>query len=64
MYSGKVFANHTGIVAEVTEYEGSYKDGKKDGEWNWYNMAGQRNYVRTYKDGKLIEESRVIQQLK
>ena len=33
LYSGKVFKNRMG---GKKEFEGSYKDGKKDGKWTYY----------------------------
>tara|TARA_B100001093_G_C26711360_1_gene963562 strand:+ start:178 stop:477 length:300 start_codon:yes stop_codon:yes gene_type:complete len=36
----------------------SYKDGKKDGLWEWYHDNGQLILARTYKDDKLISEEK------
>ena len=49
MYSGKVFKNRMG---GKKEFEGSYKDGKKDGLWTDYYENGQKNYEGTSKNGK------------
>ena len=49
MYSGKVFKNRMG---GKKEFEGSYKDGKKDGLWTDYYENGQKRSVETYKDGR------------
>ena len=49
IYSGKVFKNRMG---GKKEFEGSYKDGKKDGLWTDYYENGQKRSVETYKDGK------------
>ena len=50
LYSGKVFSlNGNG----QKEFEGSYKDGKRDGlRTGWYEN-GQKWYEITYKDGEL-----------
>ena len=60
LYSGKVFQNRMG---GKKEFEGSYKEGKKDGLWtNWYENEqksseityknGKQYIIRTYKNGK------------
>ena len=49
LYSGKVFKNRMG---DKNEYEGSYKDGKKDGLWTDYYENGKKRSVETYKDGE------------
>jgi len=49
LYSGKVFKNRMG---GKKEFEGSYKDGKKDGLWTDYYKNGQKRSVKTYKDGR------------
>ena len=49
LYSGKVFKNRMG---GKKEFEGSYKDGKKDGLWTDYYENGQKRSVETYKDGR------------
>ena len=54
MYSGKVFKNRMG---GKKEFEGSYKDGKKDGLWTWWYENGQKMTVRTYKDEELISQN-------
>ena len=52
LYSGEVFQNRMG---GEKEFEGSYKDGKKDGVWiTWYEN-GQKSDEGTFKDGELIE---------
>ena len=48
LYSGKVFQNRMG---GEKDFEGSYKDGEKDGLWtDWYEN-GQKKYERNYKYG-------------
>ena len=49
LYSGKVFKNHMG---GKTEFEGSYKDGKREGKWTEWYKNGLKEYECTYKDGK------------
>ena len=49
LYSGEVFQNRMG---GEKEFEGSYKDGKKDGLWTTWYENGQKNSERTYKDNK------------
>jgi antitoxin component YwqK of YwqJK toxin-antitoxin module len=49
LYSGKVFQNRMG---GEKEFEGSYKDGEKDGLWTWWYEDGQKRKEETYKDGK------------
>ncbi len=34
---------------------GRYKDGKKNGDWKYYNKKGKINKIETYKNGKLVE---------
>ena len=53
LYSGDVFKNYLG---GKTEYEGSYKDGKRDGLWTWWYENGQKMYEKTFKDGYKISE--------
>ncbi len=49
LYSGEVFQNRMG---GEKEFEGSYKDGKKDGVWiTWYEN-GQKSDEGTWKDGE------------
>ena len=55
LYSGDVFKNYLG---GKTEYEGSYKDGKRDGLWTEWFRDGQKWEEGTYKDGKEIEVTR------
>ena len=50
LYSGKVFKNRMG---GKKEFEGSYKDGKKDGLWTDYHENGQKKSEGNHKDGKL-----------
>jgi len=50
LYSGKVFTNYIG---GKTNFEGSYKDGKRDGLWFWLDDIGQKYKEETYKDGEL-----------
>ena len=33
--------------------EGSYKNGKLDGKWIWWNKNGQKVRLKNYKNGKL-----------
>ena len=54
MYSGKVFKNR---MDGKKEFEGSYKDGKKDGLWTDYYENGQKRSVKTYKDEELISQN-------
>ena len=49
LYSGKVFKNRMG---GKTEFEGSYKDGKREGKWTEWYKNGLKEYECTYKDGK------------
>jgi antitoxin component YwqK of YwqJK toxin-antitoxin module len=49
LYSGKVFKNRMG---GKKEFEGSYKDGKKDGLWTDYYKNGQKSSEITYKNGR------------
>ena len=51
LYSGKVFKNHMG---GKTEFEGSYKDGKREGKWTKWYKNGLKEYECTYKDGKQV----------
>ena len=55
MYSGKVFKNRMG---GKKEFEGSYKDGKREGLWTDYYENGQKMTVRTYNDGKLMNSEK------
>jgi len=50
LYSGKVFKNRMG---GKKEFEGSYKDGKKNGLWTDYHENGQKKSEGNHKDGKL-----------
>ena len=54
LYSGKVYKNRMG---GKKEFEGSYKDGKKDGLWTDYYENGQKRSVKTYKDEELISQN-------
>ena len=49
LYSGKVFKNRMG---GEKDFEGSYKDGKKDGLWTVWYENGQKKEEGTYKDGE------------
>jgi len=49
LYSGKVFQNRMG---GEKEFEGLYKDGKKDGKWTRWYENGQKSSEGTFKDGK------------
>ena len=55
LYSGKVFKNHMG---GEKEFEGSYKDGKKDGLWiTWFeNGLSNFKYFTYYRNGKKEQE--------
>ena len=33
-------------------FKGNYKDGKKDGIWDYFNEDGSRKKTETWKDGK------------
>ena len=55
LYSGKVFKNRMG---GKKEFEGSYKDGKREGFWTWWYANGQKFYEDVYKDGELIESKK------
>jgi len=48
LYSGKVFQNYMG---GKTDFEGSYKDGKKDGKWTGWYENGQKFSELNWKDG-------------
>ena len=50
LYSGKVFKNRMG---GKTEFEGSYKDGKREGKWTEWYKNGLKEKEVTYKDGKI-----------
>ena len=49
LYSGEVFQNRMG---GEKEFEGSYKDGKKDGLWTFWWDNGQKKKEATFKDGE------------
>ena len=49
LYSGKVIKFYEG---NKKREEGTYKDGKKYGEWTWWYMNGQKRREETYKDGE------------
>ena len=50
LYSGEVVQIH---MDGGKEFEGLYKDGKRDGLWTFYNrISGQKEWDTTYKDGK------------
>ena len=49
LYSGELFSLYMG---GKTEFEGSYKDGKKDGLYTKWYENGQKMFEVTYKDGK------------
>ncbi|MDO6516131.1 toxin-antitoxin system YwqK family antitoxin [Zobellia uliginosa] len=48
----KDFYYKSGILRE----EGSYKNGKKEGEWCYYDETGQSKTVKHYKEGVLQEK--------
>jgi len=47
-YTGKCYTNFDN---GKTGLEGSYKNGKKDGEWIWYYENGIKKRSTTFKDG-------------
>ena len=49
LYSGKVFKNRMG---GEKDFEGSYKDGQKDGLWTVWYENGQKKSEGTYKNGE------------
>ena len=49
LYSGDVFKNYLG---GKTEFEGSYKDGIKDGLYTGWYESGQKEFEGTYKNGE------------
>ena len=49
LYSGKVFQNRMG---GEKKFEGSYKDGKKDGLWTFYDENGNKDFQGTFKVGE------------
>ena len=51
-YSGKVFSLYGN---GQKEFEGSYKDGKRDGLWFWLDDIGQKYKEGIYKDGERID---------
>jgi len=55
LYSGKVLKNHMG---GKTEFEGSYKDGKRDGLWKKWseNELSNLKYFTYYRNGKKEQE--------
>ena len=55
LYSGKVFKNRMG---GKKEFEGSYKDGKKDGLWTGWHDNGQKKSEATFNDGKLMNSEK------
>ena len=54
LYSGKVFQNRMG---GKKDFEGSYKDGKKDGKWTKWYKNGQKYEIRNWKSG--IEHGKI-----
>jgi len=53
LYSGKVFQNKIG---GKKEFEGSYKDGERDGLWTEWFENGQKKKEVNYKEGDKISE--------
>ena len=49
-YTGKYLCKYDNGQKEK---EGSYKDGKLDGKWTWWNKKGQKVRLKNYKNGKL-----------
>ena len=49
LYSGKVFKNHMG---GEKEFEGSYREGEKEGLYTKWYENGQKELEGNYKDGK------------
>ena len=54
LYSGKVFNNHIG---GKKEFEGSYKDGKEDGLWTYWDKNDGKEYR-----GRLLKELNIHEQ--
>ena len=50
LYTGKTIKNRLG---GTKEFEGSYKDGEKDGLWTDYHENGEKKSKGNHKDGKL-----------
>ncbi len=50
LYSGDVFKKY---LSSWTEFEGSYKDGIKDGLYTGWYESGQKEFEGTYKNGEL-----------
>ena len=55
LYSGKVYKNRMG---GKKEFEGSCKDGKKDGLWTGWHDNGQKKSEATFNDGKLMNSEK------
>ncbi len=36
--------------------EGSYKNGKQDGKWTWWDNKGKLRYIQYYKDGEYLDD--------
>jgi len=49
LYSGKVYINRLG---GKKEFEGTYLNGVKDGDWTQYLTDGEKSFLLTYKNGK------------
>ena len=45
-----------GILMEINPFEGTYKEGKKDGLWTYWYENGQKMEEETFKDGELISQ--------
>lgn len=39
-------------------FEGTYRNGMKDGNWTWYREDGTKDMVQVYRDGEVVEEKR------
>ena len=37
------------------KYEGNFKDGERDGLWNFWDENGQTKWEQNWKDGKRID---------
>ena len=48
-YSGEIFANYKN---DQLEFKGNFKDGKRDGLFEWYYKNGQLKKKQNFKDGE------------
>jgi|TARA_B100000315_G_scaffold116279_1_gene106648 preprotein translocase subunit SecD len=58
LYSGDVFKNYLG---GKTEFEGSYKAGKADGKWTYWDKEGRKVSEGIYRDGLWTESFSLTQ---